>query len=470
MSEKSCIFLLADGARADLFEYLLNRGELPNISKYIVERGSFNKAVSVFPSTTGPAYTPYILGKYPGRCNLPGIRWFDRYQFGKNRFSLKGFRSYIGPETYLMNRDLHTNGTPTLFELVPRSVSILNEITKGLSYKGDKTRFLKVFYKIKSHFTSNSNEVDEAAGRMLLQCLEENPQLVFCVFLGIDTYSHQFHPFHRNVVDSYRFLDRYVGLIGKYLKQKDKLEDTLIVVGSDHGLTPTHSHFDSPLFMDNLGYRTLHHTNVFSHILDADASVMISGNSMAHIYVKSKEGWKRNSYIEEIPDLTERLLERPEIDIIAGRTTDGKIAVRSTKGEATLWIKGEKINYKLLNGSDPFGYGKIPQRMSLDRVLDLTIETNYPDAILQIAQLFDSVRTGDLVLSAKPGIDLRARDENPEHSASHGSLVREHMMVPLAINTRSCKKNIRTTDIYPTILDYLEMDIPDEIDGSTIIN
>jgi len=470
MNEKKCIFLLADGARADLFEDLLNKGDLPNISKYIVERGSFLNAVSVFPSTTGPAYTPYILGKHPGHCNVPGIRWFDRYQFDKNIFSLKGFRSYIGPETYLMNSDLHTNGTPTLFELVPRSVSILNEITKGLSLKGDKTKFLKVFYKVKSHFTNSSNEVDEAAGKMLLQCLREDPQLVFCVFLGIDTYSHQYHPFHRNVVESYRFLDHYVGLVGSFLKSENKLDETILVVGSDHGLTPTHSHFDSPLFMDNLGYKTLHHTNVFNHLLDADASVMISGNSMAHIYIKSGDGWKRNSYIEEINDLTEKLLGRPEIDIIAGRDSDGRVVVQSTRGQAVLWIEGDKINYRNINGGDPFNYGKLPRKMSFDRELDLTINTNYPDAILQIAQLFESSRTGDLVLSAKPGFDLRARHENPEHSASHGSLVREHMMVPVVISTGSCKKNVRTTDIYPTILDFLELDIPDKIDGSSLIS
>ena len=62
---KQCIVFLADGARADVFEYLLKRGDLPNISKYIIERGFYRKAVTVFPSTTGPAYIPYLLGMYP---------------------------------------------------------------------------------------------------------------------------------------------------------------------------------------------------------------------------------------------------------------------------------------------------------------------------------------------------------------------------------------------------------------------
>src|SRR3972149_3635835 len=100
---------MADGARADVFEELLNRGDLPNISKYIVDKGSFRKAVSVFPSTTGPAYAPFLIGKFPGRCNLPGIRWFDRKLYAKKIFSLYRFRSYVGLESLLMNRDISKN-------------------------------------------------------------------------------------------------------------------------------------------------------------------------------------------------------------------------------------------------------------------------------------------------------------------------------------------------------------------------
>ena len=468
MNDKSCIFILADGARADLFKYLLDNGDLPNIGEYIVDRGSYSNGVTVFPSTTGPAYTPNLLGKFPGRCNLPGIRWFDRYQFGQARFSLKGIRSYIGPETYLINSDLDTNGTPTLFELLPRSVSILNEITRGLSTNGDKTKYMKLYLKIKSHFTDSSNEVDEAGGRLLLDSLEENPKFLFCVFMGIDTYSHQQHPFHKKVIDSYKYIDGYVGKIARHLKSKNRLDDTLIAIGSDHGLTPTHSHFDSPLFMDKMGYRTIYHTNIFNNFINADASVMVSGNSMAHIYIKSKDGWGRNSYMDESETVVNELLGRNEIDIVAGVRSDSGIGIKSRRGEAHAWYENGKIKYKV-NGSDPFGYDKMPATITAERALKLSFDTNYPDAIVQLLQLFESRRTGDLVISAKPGIDLRARDENPEHCGSHGSLVKDHMMVPIALSRKIKSPYVRSSDIYPTILRYLDMEIPPGIDGKSLI-
>ena len=88
MDKRKCIFFLADGTRLDVFAELFKRGDLENIQKYVVEPGKFLRGITVFPSTTGPAYTPYLLGKFPGRCNLPGIRWFDRRYYDKTPFSL----------------------------------------------------------------------------------------------------------------------------------------------------------------------------------------------------------------------------------------------------------------------------------------------------------------------------------------------------------------------------------------------
>ena len=80
---QACILFLVDGARPDVLDDLMKRGELPNISRYIVEPGSFCRATTVFPSTTGPAYLPFLTGTYPGPSNLPGIRWFDRKAFSR---------------------------------------------------------------------------------------------------------------------------------------------------------------------------------------------------------------------------------------------------------------------------------------------------------------------------------------------------------------------------------------------------
>lgn len=466
---KSCIFIMADGARADVFTELLGKGDLPNISGYVVERGSFKIASSVFPSTTGPAYTPYIFGKFPGRCNFPGIRWFDRsiYPDRRKLHSFRRFRSYIGLETYFMNSDV-TDDNTSLFEIFPRSGNILNELSRGVSFRYDKTRFSKLYYKVKGHFTDKSDEVDMVARRILLRELDVMHDFIFVVFLGIDTYSHINHPFHRKVLDSYTMVDDTVGLVAEKLKAEGRLDETLIVIVSDHGLTQTHSHFDSLKFMNSRGHKTFYYPNVFRHFTDADAACLISGNAMANIYVKSPDGWGRKSTFEELRGLAEDFLERPEVDIVAGLDEKGRARIKSARGEAAAWLGGEGlINYERISG-DPFGYNGLPGKMSAEEALDLSFGTQYPDALMQIIQLLEAPRTGDLVLSANPGYDLRAKHENPEHRSSHGALFREHMLVPVAMSAAIGKEHMRTVDIYPTVLSLMGKPLPDGIDGADV--
>ena len=357
---------------------------------------------------------------------------------------------------------------PTLFESIPRSVSILNEITRGIQNGGDKTKLLKTYYKIKSHFTDGCSEVDRAAGDLLIRSLEKNPDFAFCVFLGIDTYSHQFHPFHKKVVDSYRLVDEYVGLIGNYLEKERRLEDTLIVLGSDHGLTPTHSHFDLLNFINDQNRKTFYYPNIFKHLFDADASCMVSGNAMAHLYFKTGNRWDNETHIEGLDKIVNNLLERQEVDLVLGKNSQGSITIKSRRGEAKTNTVNGKIAYKVVS-SDPFGFSNIPNTASMDLLLEKTIDTNYPDVLVQINQLFDSARTGDLVISAANGFDLRAYHEKPEHCASHGSLLKEHMLVPLVLNQKINKKFVRTTDTYPTIMKFLDVKVDVNIDGTSLI-
>lgn len=469
MSGKKCVFFLADGARLDVFAFLFERGDLENIQKYVVSAGKFLKGVTVFPSTTGPAYTPYLLGRFPGRCNLPGIRWFDRSRYEGNPFSLRRFRSYAGPEAALMNGDLESS-TPTLFGMVPGSVSILNEITKGISPASGNMpgRALKYFLIMKSHFTDDSAEVEEFAGRTLLDSLEKGPPLVFCVFPAIDSYSHRHHPFHEKVIESYRRLDAYVGRVAEKLGERGELDDTLFVVGSDHGLTPTHSHFDSLGFLRRRGLRPLYHTNVFRHLFDADSSVMVSGNSMAHYYFRNVDGWKRPTFRPEIADIVDELADRAEIDVVCARAEGGEVVIKNSRGEASAgFCESGRVFYRTVEG-DPLGFGVPPESMDQRESFELSVDSDYPDALVQILQLFESTRTGDVVVSAKPGYDLRASHENPEHRGSHGSLHRDHMLVPLLMSRPTRLDRARTADVFPTIVRHLGLEVPGGIDGEAV--
>lgn len=466
---KSCIFILADGARYDVFTELLERGDLPNISEHIIDKGVYAKATTVFPSTTGPAYSPFIIGRFPGRINLPGIRWFDRYEYSSKFFSLYRFRSYVGLEGFLMKNDIDKS-SKTLFELIPNSASMMTELTRGVG-KNNKTLYWGAWNKMKAHFDNSWESVDTGVRDILLKTIAQGSEFIFSAFMGIDHFSHILHPFHKKVIESYARVDFTVGEVVKTLKNLGRLDDTLIIVSSDHGLTPTHSHFDSDDFMVKQGYKTLHYPypTVLPRWTDAEAANMISGNAMTHIYVKSPEGWGRTTTFGELNGLVDNLLEKKGVDIVAGRDESGKITIKSERGEAAAWLNGEgSIVYE--TKSDPFGYPPLPSTMSISESLECTRDTEYPDAILQLIQLFESPRSGDLVVSARKGYDLRARFERPEHRSSHGAIFKDHMLVPLAVNRKISREFIRTVDIFPTILAHLGIDPANELDGQSLID
>jgi hypothetical protein len=96
---------------------------------------------------------------------------------------------------------------------------------------------------------------------------------------------------------------------------------------------------------------------------------------------------------------------------------------------------------------------------------DATIESDYPDAMVQIAHLAASPRSGDILLSASRDWDYRARYEPIPHVSSHGALHREHMLVPLLLNRRPLHSPLRTVDVMPSALAALGITVPKTLDG-----
>ncbi|MCX6835615.1 MAG: alkaline phosphatase family protein [candidate division Zixibacteria bacterium] len=98
------LILVADGARDDLTRQLLEQGRLPNLKKHLVDRGCYRTALTVYPSTTGPAHIPFVCGLHPGTANIPGYRWLDRFEHDRHRRSIYRHRSLNSPRGLLRLR------------------------------------------------------------------------------------------------------------------------------------------------------------------------------------------------------------------------------------------------------------------------------------------------------------------------------------------------------------------------------
>ena len=149
----SVVILLADGARPDTLDAALQHGALPALAR-LRDEGSLCSVTSCFPSVTGPAYTPFLMGRFPGPIGLPGLRWFDRARTAC-RFP-DYTRSYVGYQMSAVDRDLDPNA-PTMFELCKESLAALSVISRGL----DKNRRIgaitarSAFRAARTHFSGN---------------------------------------------------------------------------------------------------------------------------------------------------------------------------------------------------------------------------------------------------------------------------------------------------------------------------
>ena len=465
------IVLVADGARPDTFATALDSGALPALARLRAE-GAFASVTSVFPSVTGPAYAPFVMGRYPGPVGLPGLRWFDR---ARRTASWPGWsRSYVGAEMRKVDADLDPRA-PTLYELAPSSLAALNVIGRGLG-SGDRlgrsARF--VLRAARTHFSGNVAgwlEIDRlVAADVADRVRRERPAFTFCALTGVDKASHAEGHDGPRVLEALGIVDDLVARLRADAERDGTWDATQLWVVSDHGHSPVRAHEDLVGLVAGAGHRAIAHPWVFA--LRPDVAVMVSGNAMAHLYVELEQR-RRPSWPALRPrwnPLLELLLSRESVDLVLlpfdehrcqvqGRGR-GRAMVERTPHEDPLRVR---YRYRRDSG-DPLGIGTDFEGDARE-AYDATIATDYPDSLVQIAHLAGAPRSGEIIVSASRDWDFRARYEPIPHVSSHGALHREHMMVPLLVDRPVVRTPRRTVDVMPSALAALGIRAPAGLDG-----
>ena len=453
------VLVLIDGARSDVLRDLLARGDLPNLARWVIEPGGLRTGTTVFPSTTGVAYIPFLFGRYPGSLGIPGIRWLDRrgaMEGNSWRAQWHAARSYCGVQGGWLNTDIAA--TPSIFDLVPESIAICTPLTRGLRAGANRCARQRVVLGSAAHYLGTYPALDRAVARAWLDAADEAWRFLFVVFPGVDGISHLKDPLHPAVLESYRLVDRALGAFVARLRKQGRELPAFFVV-SDHGMTVMREHADPAVLLERDGLRTLRHP-VHVWRRGARVATMVSGNASVQLYFEPRSGRKRPLTESEIPPaILDRLLGLPAVRLAACRAdSSGGIIVRTKNARALLKESMGVVRYEPQSG-DPLGLGGY---LELDdrELLSRTRETDVPDAPRQLLQLFGTPRTGDLVLAAAPGADFRGPWEIPEHRAGHGSLIAEHMEVPIAASVALPDSGLRTVDLMPTVLERLDVAVP----------
>jgi hypothetical protein len=434
------------------------------------DEGGLHTISSCFPSVTGPAYAPFLLGRFPGDIGLPGLRWFDRSRKVVRKPGHS--RSYVGAEMRLIDKDIDA-AAPTMFELAQPSIGALSVIARGLPSKNRIGRGAAFVARTAlTHFRGNVRgwlAIDEMISEEVCRRIrEERPRFTFAALTGIDKTSHSEGHESALTRDALAIVNHTVARIRSDAERDGRWERTHLWITSDHGHSPVHSHEDLAGLLASSGRKVLAHP--WALRAKADVAVMVSGNAMAHIYVelerREKPGW--GSLVARWHDLMLQLEARDSVDLILLPRGAGECEVRASgRGTAIVTRSGTGYSYAYRSGN-PLGIAEL-DNASADDVHTLTFASDYPDSVVQIAHLAAAARSGDIILSAARDWDFRARYEPIPHVSSHGALHRDHMLVPLLMNRRASRVPLRTIDTMPSALSALGIAIPSSLEGKSFV-
>lgn len=473
LEQPRLLLVVADGVRPDVLQQEMDAGRAPAMAK-LRARGGLHRVTSSFPSVTGPAYVPFLMGRHAGSVGLPGLRWFDRSR--TLRWSSANARSYAGIDIWHVDHDVAADA-PTLFELARPSLSGMSLLGRGATVGNIGRSIMWCVRAAIPHFRGDTlgwRTVERAAtADFMRHFAHSRPRFAILAITSPDKFSHKFgsdsEPVRHAIADVDAAIARAIAIA-----TKGGWRDSLRVwVVSDHGHAPVSQHDDLHGWLESQSLRVLAHPQL--HTRDPDVALMVGGNAMAHLYlqpsVRARSWWP--AHADRWTRLHDALVERTAVDLTAVATSSQAVRVsHATRGTAELrWRNdgdGWRFDYDARHGDAlqlGGSFGAIDDRDAWT----VCATSPYPDAIVQLLTLCTTARAGDIVLSATEDWDLRSRFEPVAHVSTHGALLRDQMFVPLLLDAPIAGTPQRTADVMPSVLAALGLPIPTGLDGRSFL-
>jgi hypothetical protein len=467
------LLIVADGVRPDVLADELDAGRAPTLAA-LRARGGLHAVTSSFPSVTGPAYVPFIMGRHPARVGLPGLRWYDRAR--TLSWSPSQSRSYAGIDIWHVDGDVHADA-PTLFELARPSLAGMSMLGRGASHGRIGRSTAWMIRAAPAHFRGDIlgwRRVERAAtDSFLTQFARVQPRFSVLAITSPDKFAHAFGADSVPVREAIGDVDAAVVRARALAARGGWLDQLHVWVVGDHGHAPVSQHDDLHGWLEGQGLRVLAHPQL--HVRKPDVALMVGGNAMAHLYFSPGERTRRwwGDHATQWTALRDALLARPSVDIMAIARSEHVVEVHhATRGVATVQRHDHGTvptwSYEPLSG-DPLMLGGAVRELDSDAAWHVTHTTPYPDALVQLSWLCASHRSGDIVVSASDGWDLRARFEPVTHVSTHGALTRDQMLVPLLVDVPHARAPQRTTDVVPSALELLGLSADTLFDGRSFL-
>jgi predicted AlkP superfamily phosphohydrolase/phosphomutase len=474
--ERKVLIIGLDGAEPSLVFKWAKEGKLPNIAK-LMENGAYGKLKSTIPPITGPAWVSFMTGKNPGKHGIYHFLQRKKNSYQRKLVSSKSINgktlwrilSDAGLKVGVVNVPLtyppeKVNGFIVSGYLTPSEkvrftypYDLQNELL-ALGYKididpkiyGSKEKFIKEVYEV--------TKIQFKVATRLMKKIDWN--LFFIVFRGPDELQHFFWEEFEVIENYYKFLDSLIGTMVK------KLEDTLVVIVSDHGFGPLRKDFCINSWLLQKGLLKIKKERKYSIL----RNIGITKETILNIMKK----FKLFEFSKIIPKkLKEQIPEK--------RFTELEIDWQKTK----TWSLGYNGQiYINLKGREPQGIVEPGEEYEnlrnyiineLYKLKDPETGEKVIDKIYKKEEIYwgeNLDKAPDVILMAREGYreavfgkDQRVLDISDRKGT--------HRLYGIIIVSGQYIKNnfdvnAEIVDIFPTILYYFGLPIPKDVDGRVL--
>lgn len=480
------VLFFIDGLNRGLFRQWLEAGELPNIKRYIADRGvEVENAVSCVPSITYANTASLLTGRLPGHAGVTGNKWFDRQRMF--------YQDYRYGETYRRINDDAVG--PTIYELLPDryTVSIQSPLTRGVSrtYYNDITASV-TWYLGLLDWTDRLMPLrfEEIAQEVSAQPQGQWPKFVHTYLPAVDEYGHRYGIHHWGYKYAVRNADQQIGRICEGLIAAGLFDRATLVLVSDHGMIDIDrkKRFDvsealKKRFERRVPATWMEFSTDYQHRCERlsryDTVVLSESARKCSIHFRYADDWSvrpgdimnatPHSLVagrkDTVGSMVRYLASQPAVRVVAVPTDKDEVTLYGGRGTARLIrrVLGQQTGYRydVIDGREPLGYESHAAAVALmdgtyhsrDDWFAATVGTDAPDLPGQLCEMFDTPRSGDVVLFAANGWGLGWVE-----NAGHGSLSAEEMFVPMLwagpdIAAGAKVSCARVCDVMPTILE-----------------
>jgi predicted AlkP superfamily phosphohydrolase/phosphomutase len=266
-----------DGASWLLLDPWIEDGTLPNIAS-IRDAGAWSTSESCLPPVTFPNWKCYSAGKDPGGF---GVYWFERIRLAEERIDIMNRTDFETAEYWdYLNQAGYSTGVvnmPTMYP--PRELDGFvvcggpdavdgeyRTIDSGYTSPGDLEVELEDRYEYRVHPSPmlSSNEERGAEVEAILDLLDLRLQVAYDRFTETDVDLVHVTLFYLNVLQHFFWDDdptrRAWELVDEWIGRLDDVDDTNVVLLSDHGCAPTTTEFYINEWLASTGYLTKRRT------------------------------------------------------------------------------------------------------------------------------------------------------------------------------------------------------------------